>query len=549
MIKKSGIVIGFIILVLLLLSSITVNAQTCTTTVPGGLVVNTTWTPAGSPYCITGDIQVSLLIIEPGVEVIVDGPYIIDVLSTINAIGTEAEPILFSAAMPLAPDNQRWKGIKFEDTPPGSRFIHAIIEYSNDSAITLINSSPPELDNCTIQNNSKTGQGGGIHATGVIGDLELMNCEFIGNTSTSHGGALRVGMSAGFMLNIADSIFENNIANPSRASGNIVGGALYLEPGVKGIISRSLFTGNRSNSRCASSFGCNVIARGGAIYISDSGDGNITIENSDFVANQADALNQGQCFFGGSSQSFGAGVYVNSGTVALANDTFSCNTTTRTNCGPSDAGSGLYVNGGAVEVVNSTIARNADATGIHLAGGTLDVMNSIVYFNNGNGTQIGGAATVTYSDVQGQPVYPGIGNINYNPVFAGTTCDVNDLYVVLGSLAIDGGNPDPIYNDQCLPPGQLTERNDMGFTGGDNCFDNLEDACLMGEITLMGDINNDCKVDISDVILVLRMALDLDPDQVCADINSDGIVDISDVIRTLRIALGLDALQQCNGVI
>ena len=61
----------------------------------------------------------------------------------------------------------------------------------------------------------------------------------------------------------------------------------------------------------------------------------------------------------------------------------------------------------------------------------------------------------------------------------------------------------------------------------------------------MGDINNDGIVDISDVILILRMALQIDPIQPCSDINNDGIVDISDVILTLRMALGLDPLKQC----
>jgi hypothetical protein len=60
-----------------------------------------------------------------------------------------------------------------------------------------------------------------------------------------------------------------------------------------------------------------------------------------------------------------------------------------------------------------------------------------------------------------------------------------------------------------------------------------------------GDINEDGVVDISDVIRVLRIALDLDAFAFCADINSDDIVDISDVILTLRMALGLDPLQQC----
>jgi hypothetical protein len=61
-----------------------------------------------------------------------------------------------------------------------------------------------------------------------------------------------------------------------------------------------------------------------------------------------------------------------------------------------------------------------------------------------------------------------------------------------------------------------------------------------------GDINTDGIVDISDVIRVLRMALNLDSDSTCADINDDGVVDISDVILTLRMALGLDQPQLCT---
>ena len=63
---------------------------------------------------------------------------------------------------------------------------------------------------------------------------------------------------------------------------------------------------------------------------------------------------------------------------------------------------------------------------------------------------------------------------------------------------------------------------------------------------LLGDINNDGKVDISDVILELRMALKIDPIKPCSDLNNDGIVDISDVILTLRMALKIDPLQQCT---
>ena len=56
-----------------------------------------------------------------------------------------------------------------------------------------------------------------------------------------------------------------------------------------------------------------------------------------------------------------------------------------------------------------------------------------------------------------------------------------------------------------------------------------------------GDINKSGKIDISDVILCLRMAIKLDPvDTSLGDINGDGEVDITDVIKILRIAIGLD---------
>ncbi|HOK80226.1 MAG TPA: clostripain-related cysteine peptidase [bacterium] len=56
-----------------------------------------------------------------------------------------------------------------------------------------------------------------------------------------------------------------------------------------------------------------------------------------------------------------------------------------------------------------------------------------------------------------------------------------------------------------------------------------------------GDLTEDGTIDISDVILCLRMSIGLDPMNIeTADMNSDGVVDISDVILILRKAVGLD---------
>ena len=83
------------------------------------------------------------------------------------------------------------------------------------------------------------------------------------------------------------------------------------------------------------------------------------------------------------------------------------------------------------------------------------------------------------------------------------------------------------------------------FTGTIN--DGTVAIATVGDTTIdetgyeKGDINEDGDIDISDVILCLRMAIALDPvDLFFADMDENGIVDISDVILILRKSIGLD---------
>ncbi len=63
---------------------------------------------------------------------------------------------------------------------------------------------------------------------------------------------------------------------------------------------------------------------------------------------------------------------------------------------------------------------------------------------------------------------------------------------------------------------------------------------IISENYSKGDINGDRAIDISDVILCLRMAIELDEKNTSlSDMNNDGEVDMSDVILLLRIAIGL----------
>ena len=88
--------------------------------IPGGFVSGN-WTLAESPYNIEGDITIhadSILTIEPGVEVIFQGLYSLQVNGALAAIGTEIDSISFSA---VDTSVGRWAARKTDRLPPEYR--------------------------------------------------------------------------------------------------------------------------------------------------------------------------------------------------------------------------------------------------------------------------------------------------------------------------------------------------------------------------------------------------------------------------------------------
>ena len=454
----------------LLVLGLLISSLSFSQTYVSGTIDGDTWNIEGSPYIMAGNLFIASLVIEPGVTVMADGDYEIEVAGIITAIGTEQDSIVFTTTDSIT----GWQGILFNVTTFESKLQYCKIEHSINSGIRIINSTPI-IENCSLLNNSAT-QGAAIYFfndTEVGSEFTLCDCSFSSNTSTGHAGALYISLEEGHII-LDHSHFGNNRSNPSQSTGNFVGGALYLVTGDATILNSS-FIGNRSDSRCTNDFGCNVTARGGAIYIGSSG--NTVIENSIFLENRTHAKNDGNCFFGGTSNSYGGGIFVNSGTVSLTNNVFAYNLTTRTNCGPSDGGGGVYANGGTVTLINGSVTYNSDATGVHCVGGTLDVKNSIIYFNNGEETQIGGSCTVTYSNVQDG--FSGEGNISNNPVFIEGD---STFHLTSISPCIDAGNPEVLYNDVCFPPSLGEIRNDMGAYGGPGACNWLNSLSNMTDI-------------------------------------------------------------------
>ncbi|MDF1589869.1 MAG: hypothetical protein P1P89_00005, partial [Desulfobacterales bacterium] len=146
------------------------------TNVSGNITANTTWTLAGSPYIVTGDVRVrhttwnnpaytATLTIEPGVEVRfntgtglyigADGCY-----GALSAQGTAGSPIIFTSnASTSAPGN--WKGIYFTDQTNDSKTIldHCVVEYGGhtNNADIYVASASFAIKNSTIRHSSSNG--------------------------------------------------------------------------------------------------------------------------------------------------------------------------------------------------------------------------------------------------------------------------------------------------------------------------------------------------------------------------------------------------------
>ena len=381
-----------------------------------GTVVNETWTKANSPYYITGNVQVAGLSIQAGVQVIVLSNCLFEVAGSIAGIGTASEPVVFLGT------NGGWQGIYFNHANPGCELNCCIISNSVNSGVRVINSSPV-LRNCTIAFNTAT-YGGGIYASvGTNNTLTLDHC-----------------------------LIRNNTANPGNYSGTYCGGGLYVSG--NSLLKNCTVRDNLCQAYAGSYQGCSV--QGGGFY---SVGGRADLRNCVLFANQSVSGNAG---YGSSSSSYGGGLFVASGSLWATNSILGSNVTS---AGSAAAAGGIYIDSGVVSaaVVNCTLAYN-NIEGLVTAKAGVPVMNSILYWNNSGGTQLSGTTNVTYCDVQAPSVLPGIGNTNVNPILRGMTA--TNMIIVPPSHCIDGGNPDPAYNDLCFPPSLGTARNDIGAHGG-----------------------------------------------------------------------------------
>ncbi len=222
--------------------------------------VTGTWTAAGSPYIVQGHLTVpslQQLTIEPGVEVLFDGPYVLKVIGILMAQGTVTDSIIFKANA----GRNDWGHIELvSDSWLPHQFQYCRISKGNASQLTspYINkgggiysnaNSQLLMDNCVVED-CRAEEGGGVYLSetstlgwstvrrcvadgpngeggGVLteGDASVRYCEIYENVAEFLGGGISANSFSG-------EIEANHIRHNHVMSGHGGGVALFSLTGV-----------------------------------------------------------------------------------------------------------------------------------------------------------------------------------------------------------------------------------------------------------------------------------------------------------------------------
>ena len=235
--------------------------------------VSGTWTSAGNPYVVHGDITIPdglSLFIYPGTQIEFSSNYGCYVQGRIVAFGTALDSVCFTG-----PESSGWHGIRFDNTSAtndSSRFQYCIFtngkvegtsaNYYDSGGAFMINTfdkvvieksrfnncyaesyggavflhnSSVSINDCVFTQCSSYYMGGAIY--GDIGHITVTNNSISGCQSQQGGGL--------FLWNLTDCIVTNN--NIFDNSADLYGGAIFLKYITTGILDGNNVCNNYSD--------------------------------------------------------------------------------------------------------------------------------------------------------------------------------------------------------------------------------------------------------------------------------------------------------------
>jgi len=364
-----------------------------------------------------------------------------------------------------------------------------------DTAVTWPHIADLVISRNRIENNGVMDvqhRGGGLSITGpghVIED------NVIRNNMSGRGAGMTI---FGEDIEVVRNTIEDNISYDDHGGGIYQGGTV--------LIRENIIRGNRTGEDLGYGWGGGVLILGTA-----------TMRFNRILENHAPSI--------------GGGVFVDEGgTATMAHELIYGNTT------DGAGGAGVYVDGGEgpslATITHSTIAYNVGAPGSEGNGVYVEressaiLLNSIVWGNGGDDFYHDAGSTIESNYTLSEEMYPGLGNLSSDPLFANPAAGDFHLQSTAGrfdpealdgtgdwvmdavdSPAIDRADPASPFLEEPMPNGGRANLGAYGNTAEASRSADAGEGETEGtgsEFTHTGDQNGDGIISLSELLRVIQ---------------------------------------------